>query len=119
MFHNHNRLNVLHTFSIQIFLNDFTDIKTLILCIFILLPACINEVENSWWRPYLMIRKFCLKMPRKSKESAPMMRPIEILNAAVKIDAKFVPAYNQMGLIFFESDRKDESVVVFKKARGH
>ena len=41
---------------------------------------------------------------------------IEILNVAVKIDPKFVPAYNQMGLILFEADKKDESVEAFKNA---
>ena len=41
---------------------------------------------------------------------------IEILNAAVKIDPQYVDAYNQMGLIFFEADRKNESVEAFKKA---
>ena len=41
---------------------------------------------------------------------------IKILNMAVKIDPKFVPAYNQIGLILFEADKKNESVEAFKNA---
>ena len=41
---------------------------------------------------------------------------IKILNAAVKIDPKFVAAYNQMGLVFFEDDKKNESAEAFKNA---
>ena len=41
---------------------------------------------------------------------------IEILNMAIKIDPKFVPAYNQIGLILFEADKKNESVGAFKNA---
>ena len=41
---------------------------------------------------------------------------IEILNVAIKIDPKFVPAYNQIGLILFEADKKNESVEAFKNA---
>ena len=35
---------------------------------------------------------------------------------AVKMDPKFVPAYNQIGLILFEADKKNESVEAFKNA---
>ena len=41
---------------------------------------------------------------------------IEILNVAIKIDPKFAPAYNQIGMILFEADKKNESVEAFKNA---
>ena len=41
---------------------------------------------------------------------------IKILIVATKIDPKFVSAYNQMGFVFFEADKKNESAEAFKKA---
>ena len=91
------------------------NIKTLFLCFFILLSACSNEVTNQAGA-LSNDPKVLLENAKEKQRIGAYDEAIEILNAAVKIDAKFVPAYNQMGLIFFESDRKDESVVVFKKA---
>jgi len=91
------------------------NIKTLFLCFFILLSACSNEVKNQGGA-LSNDPKVLLENAKEKQRIGAYDEAIEILNAAVKIDAKFVPAYNQMGLIFFESDRKDESVVVFKKA---
>ena len=65
---------------------------------------------------YLKTRKFYSKIPEKSKRIGAYDEAIEILNVAVKIDPKFVPAYNQMGLILFEADKKDESIEAFKNA---
>jgi len=91
------------------------NIKTLFLCFFILLSACSNEVTTQAGA-LSNDPKVLLENAKEKQRIGAYDEAIEILNAAVKIDAKFVPAYNQMGLIFFESDRKDESVVVFKKA---
>ena len=92
-----------------------TNIKTLILCIFILLSACSNEVENQE-KALSDDPKVLLENAREKQRIGAYDEAIEILNAALKIDSNFVPAYNQMGLIYFESDRKNESVVVYKKA---
>ena len=91
------------------------NIKTLFLCFFILQSACSNEVTTQAGA-LSNDPKVLLENAKEKQRIGAYDEAIEILNAAVKIDAKFVPAYNQMGLIFFESDRKDESVVVFKKA---
>ena len=91
------------------------NIKTSILCFFILLSACSNEV-TSQAGALSNDPKVLLENAKEKQRIGAYDEAIEILNAAIKIDAKFVPAYNQMGLIFFESDRKDESVLVFKKA---
>jgi len=91
------------------------NIKTLSLCFFILLSACSNEVTIQAGA-LSNDPKVLLENAKEKQRIGAYDEAIEILNAAVKIDSKFVPAYNQMGLIFFESDRKDESVVVFKKA---
>jgi len=91
------------------------NIKTLSLCFFILLSACSNEVTIQAGA-LSNDPKVLLENAKEKQRIGAYDEAIEILNVAVKIDAKFVPAYNQMGLIFFESDRKDESVVVFKKA---
>jgi tetratricopeptide (TPR) repeat protein len=90
-----------------------SNIKTLFLCILILLSACSNEVGTQ---TLSNDPKVLLENAKEKQRIGAYDEAIEILNAAVKIDAKFVPAYNRMGLIFFESDRKNESVVVFKKA---
>ena len=92
-----------------------TNIKTLVLCIFILLSACSNEVKNQK-KALSDDPKVLLENAREKQRIGAYDEAIEILNAALKIDSNFVPAYNQMGLIYFESDRKNESVVVYKKA---
>jgi tetratricopeptide (TPR) repeat protein len=92
-----------------------TNIKTLFLCVFILLSACSNEVETQD-AALSNDPKVLLENAKEKQRIGAYDEAIEILNAAVKIDSKFVPAFNQMGLIYFESDRKNESVEVFKKA---
>ncbi len=90
-------------------------ISTLFLCVFILLSACSNEVETQDGT-LSNDPKVLLENAREKQRIGASDEAIEILNAAVKIDADFVLAYNQMGLVFFEADKKDESVVAFKKA---
>ena len=92
-----------------------TNIKTFFLCVFILLSACSNEVETQGGA-LSDDPKVLLENAKEKQRIGAYDEAIEMLNAAVKIDADFVPAYNQIGLIFFESDRKDESVEIFKKA---
>ncbi|MBN4079871.1 tetratricopeptide repeat protein [bacterium AH-315-C08] len=90
-----------------------SNIKTLFLCFFILLSACSNEVETQ---ALSNDPKVLLENAKEKQRIGAYDEAIEILNAAVEIDAKFVPAYNRMGLIFFEADKKNESVAAFKKA---
>ena len=94
-------------------LEMITNIKILFLCVFILLSACSNEVGTQALSndPNVLLENAKEKQRIGAYDEA-----IEILNAAVKIDSDFVPAYNRMGLVFFEADKKDESVVAFKKA---
>lgn len=92
-----------------------TIIKTLFLCIFILLSACSNEAEIQDGT-LSNDPKVLLENAKEKQRIGAYEEAIEILNAAVKIDVDFVPAYNRMGLIFFEADKKNESVAAFKKA---
>ncbi|MBN4077788.1 tetratricopeptide repeat protein [Nitrospina gracilis] len=92
-----------------------SNIKFLFLCVFILLSACSNEVETQE-EALSNDPKVLLENSKEKQRIGAYDEAIEILNAAVKIDADFVPAYNRMGLIFFQADKKNESVAAFKKA---
>ena len=90
------------------------NIKIYILGVFFLLVACnINEEtpETLSDDP-----KILLENAKEKQRIGAFDEAIEILNAAVKIDANFIPAYNRMGLVYFEADKKEESVEAFKKA---
>jgi tetratricopeptide (TPR) repeat protein len=92
-----------------------TNIKNLFLCVFIVLSACSNDVgtqdEVLSNDPIVLLENAKEKQRIGAYDEA-----IEILNLAVNIDSDFVPAYNRMGLVFFEADKKAESVAAFKKA---
>ncbi len=90
-----------------------------IVCVFILLVGCDSNVETTEDFESATLSKDPKVLLENSKEKQRIGaydEAIEILNAAVKIDPDFLPAYNQMGLIFFEADKKNESVDAFKKA---
>jgi tetratricopeptide (TPR) repeat protein len=92
-----------------------TNIKTLFLCVFILLSACSNEVETQ---DVALSNdpKVLLENAKEKQRIGAYDEAIEILNASVKIDPQFVSAFNQIGFVYFEADKKNESVEAFKKA---
>ncbi|MEK9629777.1 MAG: tetratricopeptide repeat protein [Nitrospinota bacterium] len=94
--------------------------KNFVLCILLLvLMGCDNNVETTEDMESATLSsdpKVLLNDAKEKQRIGAYDEAIEILNAAVKIDPKFISAYNQMGLIFFEADKKNESVEAFKKA---
>lgn len=93
------------------------NIKIAFLFIFMLLAACDSNVEKTGEFDTLSEDpKVLLDNAKERQRIGAYDEAIEILNVAVKIDPKFVSAYNQMGFIFFEADKKDESVEAFQKA---
>ena len=89
------------------------------LCAFMMLMACDSIIETTEdVRSTALSKdpKVLLENSREKQRIGAYDEAIEILNVAVKIDPKFVPAYNQMGLILFEADKKDESIEAFKNA---
>jgi len=89
------------------------------LCAFMMLMACDSIIETTEDVRSTALSKDPKVLLENSKEKQRIGaydEAIEILNVAVKIDPKFVPAYNQMGLILFEADKKDESIEAFKNA---
>ena len=94
-------------------------IEMIFLCAFMMLIACDSIIETTEDVRSTALSKDPKVLLENSKEKQRIGaydEAIEILNMAVKIDPKFVPAYNQMGLILFEADKKDESVEAFKNA---
>ena len=94
-------------------------IEMIFLCAFMMLMACDSIIETTEDVRSTALSKDPKVLLENSKEKQRIGaydEAIEILNMAVKIDPKFVPAYNQMGLILFEADKKDESVEAFKNA---
>ena len=84
-----------------------------------MLMACDSTIETTEDAQTTALSKDPKVLLENSKEKQRIGaydEAIEILNMAVKIDPKFVPAYNQIGLILFEADKKNESVEAFKKA---
>ena len=92
-----------------------SNMKILFFCGFILHSACSNDVRTQE-EALSNDPNILLENAKEKQRIGAYDEAIEILNAAVKIDDNFVPGYNQMGLVFFEADKKDESVVAFKKA---
>ena len=89
------------------------------LCAFMMLIACdsiIETTEDVQSADLSKDPKVLLENSKEKQRIGAYDEAIEILNVAVKIDPKFVPAYNQMGLILFEADKKDESIEAFKNA---
>ena len=94
-------------------------IEMIFLCAFMMLIACdsiIETTEDVRSADLSKDPKVLLENSKEKQRIGAYDEAIEILNMAVKIDPKFVPAYNQMGLILFEADKKDESVEAFKNA---
>ena len=94
-------------------------IAIVFLYIFMMLMACDSTIETTEDAQTAALSKDPKVLLEKSKEKQRIGaydEAIEILNMAVKIDPKFVPAYNQIGLILFEADKKNESVEAFKNA---
>ena len=94
-------------------------IEMIFLCAFMMLTACdsiIETTEDVQSADLSKDPKVLLENSKEKQRIGAYDEAIEILNVAVKIDPKFVPAYNQMGLILFEADKKDESIEAFKNA---
>jgi len=94
-------------------------IEMIFLCAFMMLIACdsiIETTEDVQSADLSKDPKVLLENSKEKQRIGAYDEAIEILNMAVKIDPKFVPAYNQMGLILFEADKKDKSVEAFKNA---
>ena len=94
-------------------------IEMIFLCAFMMLIACdsiIETTEDVQSADLSKDPKVLLENSKEKQRIGAYDEAIEILNVAVKIDPKFVPAYNQMGLILFEADKKDESIEAFKNA---
>ena len=84
-----------------------------------MLMACDSTIETTEDAQTTALSndpKVLLENSKEKQRIGAYDEAIEILNMAVKIDPKFVPAYNQIGLILFEADKKNESVEAFKKA---
>ena len=94
-------------------------IEMVFLYTFIMLMACANNIQTSEdIQPAALSNdpKVLLENSKEKQRIGAYDEAIEILNVAIKIDPKFVPAYNQIGLILFEADKKNESVEAFKNA---
>ena len=94
-------------------------IEMVFLFTLIMLMACNNNIETSEdTQPAALSNdpKVLLENSKEKQRIGAYDEAIEILNVAIKIDPKFVPAYNQIGLILFEADKKNESVEAFKNA---
>ena len=84
-----------------------------------MLMACGSNIETSEdIQPAALSNdpKVLLENSKEKQRIGAYDEAIEILNVAIKIDPKFVPAYNQIGMILFEADKKNESVEAFKNA---
>ena len=94
-------------------------IEMVFLFTLIMLMACDNNLETSEdTQPAALSNdpKVLLENSKEKQRIGAYDEAIEILNVAIKIDPKFIPAYNQIGLILFEADKKNESVEAFKNA---
>ena len=78
--------------------------------------STIETTEDAQTAALSKDPKVLLENSKEKQRIGAYDEAIEILNMAVKIDPKFVPAYNQIGLILFEADKKKESVEAFKNA---
>ena len=94
-------------------------IEMVFLFTLIMLIARDNNLETSEdTQPAALSNdpKVLLENSKEKQRIGAYDEAIEILNVAIKIDPKFVPAYNQIGMILFEADKKNESVEAFKNA---
>jgi len=94
-------------------------IEMVFLFTLIMLMACDSNIEtNEDIQPTALSNdpKVLLENSKEKQRIGAYDEALEILNMAIKIDPKFVPAYNQIGLILFEADKKNESVEAFKNA---
>ena len=94
-------------------------IEMVFLFTLIMLMACDNNLETiEDTQPAALSNdpKVLLENSKEKQRIGAYDEAIEILNVAIKIDPKFVPAYNQIGMILFEADKKNESVEAFKNA---
>ncbi len=94
-------------------------IEMVFLFTLIMLMACNNNLETSEdTQPAALSNdpKVLLENSKEKQRIGAYDEAIEILNVAIKIDPKFAPAYNQIGMILFEADKKNESVEAFKNA---
>ena len=94
-------------------------IEMVFLFTLIMLMACDNNLETSEdTQPAALSNdpKVLLENSKEKQRIGAYDEAIEILNVAIKIDPKFVPAYNQIGMILFEAYKKNESVEAFKNA---
>ena len=94
-------------------------IEMVFLFTLIMLMACDSIIETSEdIQPAALSNdpKVLLENSKEKQRIGAYDEAIEILNVAIKIDPKFVPAYNQIGMILFEADKKNESVEAFKNA---
>ena len=94
-------------------------IEMVFLFTLIMLMACDNNLETSEdTQPAALSNdpKVLLENSKEKQRIGAYDEAIEILNVAINIDPKFVPAYNQIGVILFEADKKNESVEAFKNA---
>ena len=94
-------------------------IEMVFLFTLIMLMACDNNLDTSEdTQPAALSNdpKVLLENSKEKQRIGAYDEAIEILNVAIKIDPKFVPAYNQIGMILFEADKKNESVEAFKNA---
>ena len=94
-------------------------IEMVFLFTLIMLMACDSKIETSEdIQPAALSNdpKVLLENSKEKQRIGAYDEAIEILNVAIKIDPKFVPAYNQIGMILFEADKKNESVEAFKNA---
>jgi len=94
-------------------------IEMVFLFTLIMLMACDSNIEtNEDIQPTALSNdpKVLLENSKEKQRIGAYDEALEILNMAIKIDPKFVPAYNQIGLILFEADKKNKSVEAFKNA---
>ena len=97
----------------------FTIRKSFFSFLILLLVGCDSNMEKTESFNTTILSKDPKVLLENSKEKQRIGaydEAIKILNVAVKIDPKFVAAYNQMGLVFFEANKKNESAEAFKKA---
>ena len=84
-------------------------IRNSFFCIFIMLAACDSNVETlDGSNPVALSKdpKVLIESAKDKQRIGAYDEAIEILNAAVIIDPKFISAFNRMGLVYFEADKK-------------
>jgi len=103
----------------KLFNIGFTIRKSFFIFLILLLAGCEGNIKTTEdFDPAVLSKdpRVLLESSKDKQRIGAYGEAIKILNAAVKIDPKFVAAYNQMGLVFFEDDKKNESAEAFKNA---